>query len=263
MKHELAFVIPVGDCKSYLRHMIETITRYLLSQVQVIVILDQTGAEEETTIRNQLSKVAEQTNIKDLLRIESVSFGNPGESRNFGLTFCDSKWTAFIDSDDSADPEKYLKLVREANVNGKNLAVGAYQILNATTEEISEIGNSPNLPLLGVLRLARNPGIWRWVIKSERLGSAHFPPYKAGEDQAFLAILNPRISEIYTSSELIYTYVQNRHGQLTKSETQAADLQKSLSYIQASNQGRKNHMFSQLLMIKLEMKCQINRIFNR
>jgi hypothetical protein len=134
--------------------------------------------------------------------------------------------------------------------------------LSATSGEISGFENLPNLSLLAVLQLARNPGIWRWVFKSERIGGALFPPYRAGEDQAFLAMLNPRVCEVYMSSEIIYTYVQNRYGQLTRLETQTAELQKSLSYIKASKQGE-NYLFSTLLLIKLELKCRILRFLKR
>lgn len=108
MKDLVSIVVPVYNKEKYIRKCLESIAKQVYSRIQVIIIDD--GSTDESL------KVIDEM-IKNDTRFEVHSQSNKGAAiaRNYGLSFVEGKYVAFIDGDDYVKPNFIKKLLEYKN----------------------------------------------------------------------------------------------------------------------------------------------------
>ena len=209
-KAKISVIVPVHRMAGRLENF-KSWFNELTKDFQLIVIHD--FGDEETRIE-LLSILPTNENIEVIL-VEG-DFGGPGAARNAGLPFITSEWVCFWDSDDRVNVSDLLQWVHSVDQEILDLAVFRFSRISniaRSTPKNQKNWNESNES--NFITWAMDPGLWRCVIKSGLVKGHHFPNYKIGEDQVFLASLlklNPRV--IFENRDL-YEYNIGDARQLT------------------------------------------------
>ncbi len=179
--------------------------------------------------------------IKNCDLYAQVSAGNPGTARNFGIEKSRGKWIAFWDEDDLPILEEFVAMVREAELNKCRVAIGNFTVQQSSGEN-AHVDPAINIALnLDISKLARYPGIWRMAFDRESvIGRNRFPASSMGEDRAFISQLKIFENRIWTSSNIVYSYVKNNLGSLTNIPKNGVDIWVSLNSLNLSTSAMKN-----------------------
>ena len=208
---ELTAIIPVTRMAGKLSHLETLLMDCISLGIEVVIVHD----KQDNETGGELDKILHSVNSSQVTLITESVF-SPGKARNLGIEKASGVWICFWDSDDNPFPEKFLDMVRQADIKHGQIAVGAFRMIGSKRE--ITYGTSE-------IEIGRMPGIWRFALKKEILQETIFPKYRMGEDQIFLARLNPHSDDIFHFEKVIYEYVIGNSGQLTKNVDAIRDLQ--------------------------------------
>lgn len=207
----LTSIIPVGNLKETQENLLNIIRATYLLPIQVVIVLDsQPTSQEDAFCESVWSEPNEN------ISVISGKWKNPGGARNYGMQNARSKWVTFWDSDDHPFPNKVLDLISELEKNQKDIGVGGFQVsrsISGNSSKSTQIEKSTNN---FDTRILANPGIWRFVFKTELAIQVKFPEKSCAEDQLFIQRILWMKPEIYESDSTIYEYVVGGDSQLTK-----------------------------------------------
>ena len=117
----VSVVIPAYNAENTLRQALDCVLRQTWGNLQVILVDDGSTDGTLALARN----IAEQDS-----RLTVISGGNRGVSaaRNTGLSQCEGKYIRFVDADDTMPHDSVEKMVRRAEKDGSDLAIGGYDV---------------------------------------------------------------------------------------------------------------------------------------
>lgn len=217
MKPLLQCIIPVGSTQIDNTNLIKSILASS-TNIKFIIVFDL--APE--TIREELIELAKGDSR---LSFFSVNAGNPGAARNMGLNHMDAEWTVFFDADDLFYIDKVFREIQSINAS-VDAIVYNFRICfsGGDTSEVNHV--LPNSFEVGAnwQKIAKFPGIWRWVFRSSTLENLRFEEIKMGEDVCFLSDYLSSERRILFSELLVYEYSKQNSSQLTRSKTAMQDL---------------------------------------
>jgi glycosyltransferase involved in cell wall biosynthesis len=221
----LTVIVPVSNMAGHLKSFTDFLDAGINVGFRFIVVHDKrdelTGPElEEIVSRYSNTRVT----------LHEVSFGNPGETRNYGIQHVETDWVCFWDSDDEPMVENFREMIETAERNQKNIAIGCFESLNKTKTNFL----SHKFPSQGLDEVAKNPGIWRWAFRLDRVGSIRFPALWMGEDSIFLARLFLHENEIFYFGKVVYRYIQWSENQLTRNTAAIQELKLSISILKTT-----------------------------
>jgi glycosyltransferase involved in cell wall biosynthesis len=204
----------LGLLKSWVREAIK-------QEVQVILVHD--CNDEETG--DELSEFVELLDSNAITLIQG-NFGSPGLARNAGMSFIDSEWVAFWDSDDLPDVSRALNLISTGISYKKTVLVGSFSKVNISKPQAIEHVLFKGSPNSWINQIAKSPGLWRFIIHRSRLQKIPFSKFKMGEDQLLIEELLEFSGDFFFCNDLIYTYHIGNQFQATRSKTARADIDK-------------------------------------
>jgi glycosyltransferase involved in cell wall biosynthesis len=187
-------------------------------ELNLIIVLDSKTLE-----------IAQQYEFKEILNCKVVrgNYGSPGNARNAGLMNVTSNWVCFWDCDDEPIINSFIAMVRAAEYDRCELAVGNFGISDHDNLEESQVySHEGNLALTAI-----NPGIWRMAFSEKIWKGSSFLDMSMAEDLIFL--LDSRLSErrIYFANECVYSYINHKDGQLTKNKFALGQIPHALEMI--------------------------------
>jgi glycosyltransferase involved in cell wall biosynthesis len=196
------------------------------SQIEVLIVVNQRDLETRKKIYEICAGYSSHN-----LKIISSEIESPGGARNLGLENSRTSLVTFWDADDRPVISNVCKLAEKVQRDPQiKFGVGSFQVFHGPTGKILEnyfIANDKKFES----DLVRNPGIWRWIFVKERIGNTRFQMFRMGEDQDFLADLNPSMHEIIHSSEVNYLYAKGWDNQLTGSKVAIDSILESIKYL--------------------------------
>lgn len=203
---DLSAVIPVGD---FIQHK-DNITRIIQQATEM-------GIELIIVIDNQVQSVFMDavTLFRDLKGCGSViqgASGNPGGSRNLGLSRATNNWVTFWDCDDAPDATQVAEMTSNPGATECDVLIGSYEVQNLLNLEIETHKIETNRWKIDV---GLDPGIWRFVFRKDFVANLSFPDLKMGEDQVFLQRVFSRNPHVCVSQLTVYRYKINVPNQLT------------------------------------------------
>ena len=222
----ISAIIPIAGFPNGLQQITRWISDPSLSDFEVILIVD----SESKDLSLQVDAIA-----KNLLHTRKVSIlnstsRNPGGSRNLGLKAATGSWITFWDCDDVPDPTKFLEIVKQAQIQGADVALGAFTVKTDEGEILHLIDSDSRSHILQDIAL--NPGLWRFAFRRELAKISTFPELRMAEDQMYLAAVLSESRQIMASNECIYEYWLYQSGQLTKNKGALADLHKAIGHFE-------------------------------
>jgi glycosyltransferase involved in cell wall biosynthesis len=212
MEFVLTSVIPVIGSATEMKYLKKTLSDAHGKPIKVVSVCDLIEEFPSDQIKDLLSEACP----KCVLVVTDI-YGGPGQARNAGLQFANTRWIAFWDSDDNPNIQPILEEISK-NDNAE-IIVGAYETIDSQAASVRTSHESSE-NLFGV---ALNPGLWRMLFKRSII-ERDFPEYKMGEDQVFLIRNEFYEKKIIFTQTLLYSYSLNNSSQLTKNEIALNDL---------------------------------------
>jgi glycosyltransferase involved in cell wall biosynthesis len=210
-KPELTAVIPVAKMAGRLASLESILRESSLLGIEVVIVHDKqdsvTGSEIEEIVKSLDS---------ELVTVVTKSVFSPGRARNLGIERATGDWICFWDSDDRPSPEVFLSMIRDATLQGKEMALGKFRRVSNDKKEI--FGTSET-------EVGRMPGIWRFAFKKESINGLAFPAYRMGEDQVFLAEIIVHYEDFFKYDKIVYEYVCGNVDQLTNDSKAILELE--------------------------------------
>ena len=182
-----------------------------LSNFEVILVID---SEEDQTY-DETQRIVQALEGLTTVRVLTSTARNPGGTRNLGLSSASGNWVVFWDCDDTPNPSRFLKMIKQAVQAKADIAIGEYAIQTRVTRLEKTLGNTSTENLLETIAL--NPGIWRFAFKSELAKKFNFYDMRMAEDQVYLVSLLETKPDLYIFKEHVYTYWRYQGNQLTTS----------------------------------------------
>jgi hypothetical protein len=222
----LTAIIPIRRMDESTRKLKGVVVRALECGIEVVVVVDSQDSSERIRTMNLFSSV-DYSSFKIVESLEE----SPGEARNVGMVLSERQYVTFWDADDiPAITEVVKMLLRLSAEPKKKYGIGSFEIIEPTSTNVlsrqvlTEKGDS-------LVKIFDNPGIWRWIFLKENIRETKFQKFRMGEDQDFIADLNPKLDEIIFSNLVTYRYVKGWSNQLTNNQGAVNDLIKSIQYL--------------------------------
>ena len=222
----LTAIIPIRRMDESTRKLKGVVVRALECGIEVVVVVDSQDSSERIRTMNLFSSV----DYSSFRIVESLE-ESPGEARNVGMVLSERQYVTFWDADDiPAITEVVEMLLRLSAEPKKKYGIGSFEIIEPMSTNVlsrqvlTEKGDS-------LVKIFDNPGIWRWIFLKENIQETKFQKFRMGEDQDFIADLNPKLDEIIFSNLVTYRYVKGWSNQLTNNQVAVNDLIKSIQYL--------------------------------
>ena len=121
--HFLTAIVPVGPAhllKNRLKNWAAEANRFS-SELTLIIVLDSND-----------SKAIQQVYLEGFVNADIIqgTFGSPGSARNAGLRNINSRWICFWDCDDEPKIERFIEMVKAAELQDNQVAIGNFEISN-------------------------------------------------------------------------------------------------------------------------------------
>ena len=221
----LSVVVPIGPGENRISCVAEWLPTALAEEIEVILVHDSQNLSEKENFKDLIELFAH-VNLKGI----SVNCGNPGQSRNEGLTHASGTWVAFWDSDDQPLIDEFLTMVRAADSADVEICIGGFRTKDVKTKELNYFSllRKPK----GVLwEIAAYPGLWRFAFRLRLVKDINFESFPMGEDQAFLlkAVSNP--DAIRYQPEPVYEYRTGAGNQITSIASKRRDILTSINWL--------------------------------
>jgi hypothetical protein len=201
-RHEylLSIVVTIYRPSRGLQNLKSWIFDESLSSYQVIVIHDKSDNESIDELVDSLDGKSNFVFIEDF-------FGSPGRSRNAGIENASGMWITFWDFDDLPRLIQFNEFIRVLTKGTSTVGIGSFEVVNTSDRKLISRKVFPSEVVSECLPLTFiNPGLWRWVFRSEAVGEMRFKSHAMGEDQLFLAEIQAHNHEIAISQSVIYSY---------------------------------------------------------
>lgn len=194
-KKMLSVIIPYYNVEKYLNQLLETLSKQVTDEVEVIVVDD--GSDVEFKTDYKWAKVIRQKN------------GGVSSARNTGLDNAKGQYIAFIDADDNVSDNYIVNILEKAknenfdylNLSWKSVPKGIEVILKSVDD---------NFPFY-------NRSVWNRVYKKSIIGNTRFNTRKSfGEDAEFSKSVIKNGMKKSFISEFMYYYNTDTPNSLTK-----------------------------------------------
>ena len=247
-KIQLTAVIPIRSMAGRLDNLSFTLQLCTKLPIQIVIVHDYAddGTEEDLI---QVLEVLSNENIEKY----NVQYSSPGLARNLGMKYAKAEWICFWDCDDLPDPCAYISLLNSLNPTEYGVLIGG--IATQSGSDISTRMIHPTLVAKNLLQmhLANMPAFTRMIFKRSVIGEHVFPAFKIGEDQCFLRKIEFLNSRVFYSEELMYVYISDFGGQLSRRPHLASELALTLEFLagELENSPPKMEIFCQTQFLKL------------
>lgn len=243
MKNNSTLIIPVSGNTSQIENVISIYNSILRfdDQLSILIIFDlKDSAKSATNYEILTSRKMRNT------KVIAKQFETVGDVRNAGLHEVTTEWFSYCDSDDRFLPENYVKVLNDANKKGVDLAIGGYLFTDSgkTSVVLPEYDGSLDWKSTG-----RNPGLWRYLYRTNSLSHVKFPSLNMAEDQIYLSRIFSQNPSLWVSALPVYEYIKQGHGSLTSTVvevrkiTSALEISKEIKYSKVTNYRRIQRAF--------------------
>jgi len=113
---KLSIIVPAFRSEKTIRKCINSILNQTIGNFECIVVLKK--SEDKTS---EFFKKNKDPRLKVIIQNGE---GGPGYARNLGIRVCLGKYIGFVEADDFIEPDFYEKLIKVAEGEGADLAVG-------------------------------------------------------------------------------------------------------------------------------------------
>jgi glycosyltransferase involved in cell wall biosynthesis len=221
----LTIAIPVGNYERDKSNIFHYLDQLHSLNAKIILIIDDPKFVLSEDLEEKLVGLG-----REKVVVIKYDGRNPGGARNLAIKIADTSWIQFCDSDDYSAIEGTLKLLESARYEKCDAIIAGFIYREALSEEVpaKQVNLESNM-INRVFGIVKNPGIWRWIFRTDVVKDCKFPETRMAEDQVFISRFLARNPVLFFKNDVIYTYNTNVSGSLT-SNFQSDELDKSLKY---------------------------------
>jgi glycosyltransferase involved in cell wall biosynthesis len=220
----LTAVIPISPFRDDTDRLAEWLQSGMSADLSVILVFDR--CKPSPLLVEILSRLA-----PEKVRFTLGEFGGPGQARNYGLSLVNTDWVCFWDSDD-------LPLVTNTTIALKQLIIKVVDIgicefetaHSPTAGTFTGVESHPHKSD-DLNQLVVNPGIWRFIFRTNSISDLEFPTSLMGEDQVFLTRVFQKNAQVAWVHIPVYRYLKHEKAQLTSTPNAVSQLIESARII--------------------------------
>lgn len=213
---EIAVIVPVYNNGEYLRgRCFRSLLRSGAFDIMQIYLIDD-GSDDEDTVKTIKELEMRYDNVTSYF-FEKGGSGSAARPRNKGVEISHEPYITYLDPDNEAVGNGYLKLYEKIKSTGADMAFGAIQ-MRATSQKLMRIGyllksgliNDPRDLL--VSENFRTQSIQACLVRRELIteNGLENPEGAFGEDTLFFDELMLNAEKVYYLNELIHIYYAQR-----------------------------------------------------
>lgn len=232
----VSVIVPVAMGRAPYTRLFAWLPQIRDHNLEVILVLDEFSQVADPQFLSEISQYKSESFV--LLR---GSFGSPGGARNFGLKSAHGKWVTFWDSDDSPLLHSFLEMVKSADAQNTEIAIGSFIWRSELDSQVVKtFTNSLNFEEL-IFSIGRTPGIWRFAFKKDLIRQP-FSTLRMAEDQEFILSNDFLSHAVFNSQESVYEYFTGGENHQTSVASNFNDLREALilSYTHFSTANNQN-----------------------
>lgn len=219
----LTVIVPITRMAGKLNFLESWLSAAIKANIQVILVHD----IQDSDTSGEIHKLVRANAANNLQFIEGY-FGSPGAARNQGIKEVVGDWVAFWDSDDQPSVENFVEMVRMAEREKADIAIGDFLRTEHPIVELDAITRASQMNLDTVFR---DPGLWRFAFRTKKINGLFFKDFLIGEDLIFLLESGYFSKEIFFFKKIVYRYSINVPGQATGSIKALNDYSRTLAYL--------------------------------
>lgn len=218
---KISLIIPVYGAAGTIAACLDSVMSQTLDAIEAILV-DDHGPDDSMAIARQ--HIAAYAGPKQFVFTETPSNGGPGKARNLGIQRARGEYVAFLDSDDTLDPDFCLVLYNAARATEADLAFG--HIAFVRPDGSRYIRHNPSVadgPFVGAAKrryLRRFTSYFTTYIYRRDLlleNGIHFPNTRSAEDSCFLICSLLCAKRIISVDRALYHYrLQNSSTSLRR-----------------------------------------------
>ena len=207
MEYLITVIVPVYNVEKYLSKCLDSLINQTFKPLKILVINDESSDSSFDIIQNYKNQYPD--------KIDVIDQKNHGIAyvRNVGIKNVNTKYLAFLDSDDYIDLDMYEKMYNKAQQNDSDMVVSNFVWEYSDKEKLGLDG--PYLPHQDML-VKLMATLWNKLYKTSVIEKSGvlFPNGLRYEDAYFLYCLTPFINKIDFIDTPFVHYVQ-RDGSIT------------------------------------------------
>lgn len=239
MENGLTAIIPIRFLDESTLGVKDVILEALEYGIEVLLIANNFSREERERIEFHFADIIDLN-----FHVVQHDIESPGSARNVGISRCSNPYLTFWDADDIPVVLEVMILLKSLSLQPlKKYGIGSFEVVTADAGVVISRNIVPE-DRNQIVGLVKNPGIWRWIFRKQAIIGTEFKSFKMGEDQDFIADLNPKQFEIIYSSAVTYKYVKGWSQQLTRNQHSVNEILLSIQYLEEKirqNQGNEWH----------------------
>lgn len=186
----------------------------LAVSVEIVLVLDSLSENEVI----QVKKIANPSS--KFLKIIEGEFGSASEARNRGITAATGHWVTFWDADDLPNVGATLEVIF-AEKNSEVIRTSFVRLSEENKEiktEEKTVSRYMKMNISNTLKIANDPGLWRWIFTIELIQNQTFPNIIMGEDQIYLMRILSKVKSYAFYPTVTYSYNDLNNDAVSKIE---------------------------------------------
>lgn len=222
MVSKVSIIVPIYNVEPYLRGCIDSILGQTFKDFKLILVDD--GSTDGC------AKICDEYALKDeRIMVFHKENGGLSDARNFGIEHSDSLYVAFIDSDDTVEPDMFEVLYKNITESCADVSVcGLFDCY--TDKKVPQCDEKHSGILLGKEALGEalegrkfSVNAVNKLYKKELFNNIKFPIGKLSEDAFIIPKILASANKVVYTTEPKYNYM-HRKGTITTSEFKKKDL---------------------------------------
>lgn len=208
LKYDLSIIVPAYNCEKYIikcmSSIIEQKTKY---KYHIIAVND---GSTDHTLGELISFQKKYPNLISLISQANKGFSG---ARNRGIKLVNSRYIAFVDSDDYVTPNFVNSLLTAAYNNNSDIVEGSYQSFGHKVKLGHKVKRHIHKTEFNVDPFEKLYGYpWGKIYKVNLFNNVQFPPGFWFEDTVAMYRIWPKATNVTTISDFVYNYRVNLAG---------------------------------------------------
>jgi glycosyltransferase involved in cell wall biosynthesis len=226
LRVQITAVIPVRSMAGRLENLKQTLRSCAGLPLQVVIVHDDAGDGTETDLNDLLDGLYK-VNVEKF----NVQYASPGLARNLGIRRAEAEWICFWDCDDLPNPSAYISLLNSINSKEFDVLIGSIATQSGVDTSTRKLHPTLVVNKSIQMQLANMPAFTRMIFRKSLIENHVFPSFKIGEDQCFLREIEFLNSRVHFSKDLLYTYISDYDGQLSRDQSLKVEIISSLEFL--------------------------------
>lgn len=214
---KVSVVVPVYNAEKYFRACLDSLSAQTLDNIEIIIVND--GSTD-----NSLSIANEFSARFPWFKVYTTQNQGVSHARNYGISMSSGDYVAFVDSDDTVEPDYCQTMYEKAIRDGNDLVVCQFDRVTLSKGEITHLFTaSPLFDTDNFVMTDRRDlfssisvGPWDKLVRKDLLAQLCFPDgIRYAEDQVYAVKAFCYAKSIGTVKQILYHYYYEIHGGVT------------------------------------------------